>query len=135
MEHTQTLAVVMSLLIPIVGGVALFTFLAVAHWAEERRREREAYYRSEVLKKLAESPGAAAQEVLGVLREEDRRAQRARREKLKVAGLVTSAVGAGVMGFLYAVEPQKVAWTAGLIPLLIGLALLAYVFLMAPSEP
>ena len=40
-----------------VASVALFSFVAVAVWSSERRREREAYYRSEILKKIADTQG------------------------------------------------------------------------------
>ena len=42
---------VAAMLIPIVGSIALFSFLAVTTWSEARRKEREAYYRAETLKK------------------------------------------------------------------------------------
>jgi hypothetical protein len=47
-----------------VAVAAMFSFIAVTVWAGERRKEREAYYHSEVLKKITESPGSgpAAQE-------------------------------------------------------------------------
>ena len=34
-----------------VGAVGMFSFIAVASWADARRKEREAYYKSETLKK------------------------------------------------------------------------------------
>ena len=40
-----------------VGSIALFSFVAVAAWSDARRREREAYYKSETLKKIAEAQG------------------------------------------------------------------------------
>src|SRR6266536_5321597 len=43
-----------------VASVALFSFVAVAVWSSERRREREAYYRSETLKKIADTQGAGS---------------------------------------------------------------------------
>jgi hypothetical protein len=44
----------------------------VATWASERRKEREAYYRSETIKKVAELQGTGSQSALEVLREEER---------------------------------------------------------------
>ena len=41
-----------------VAVASVFTFIAVIAWAGERRKEREAYYHSEVVKKIAESPGS-----------------------------------------------------------------------------
>ena len=47
-----------------VGAIALFSFISVATWSDNRRREREAFYKSEALKKLAESPSGDALAVL-----------------------------------------------------------------------
>jgi Domain of unknown function (DUF6249) len=117
-----------------VGAIALFLFLAVASWSDARRREREAYYKSEALKKLAEMQGAGATAALEIMREEDRIAERRRREGLRLGGLITLAVGIGMMVFLRAVEHSEPAYLVGLIPLLIGVALLAYSYILAPKE-
>ena len=50
----ENMVPVAAMLIPIVGSIALFSFLAVAAWSDARRKEREAYYTSETLKKIAE---------------------------------------------------------------------------------
>src|SRR5262245_10427500 len=52
-----------------VGAVCLFSFLAVASWTDARRREREAYYRSEAIKKLSEIQGTVSEPVLQLIRE------------------------------------------------------------------
>jgi hypothetical protein len=52
-----------------VGLIALFTFLSVAAWTFARRKEREAYYKSEAIKKIAEMQGTTPEPVLQVLRE------------------------------------------------------------------
>src|SRR5260370_22792113 len=51
-----------AVMIPVVGSVVFFAFLSVEGWAQQKRREREAFYRHEVLKKLIEKGGAAAGE-------------------------------------------------------------------------
>jgi multisubunit Na+/H+ antiporter MnhB subunit len=120
-----------------VASVALFSFVAVAVWSSERRREREAYYRSETLRKIAETQGAGGSSVIEFLREEEKNATRRRREGQKLGGLVTGAVGIGMTILIWAVnrdEPEPV-YLAGLIPLLIGLALLSYVYFLAPKPP
>jgi uncharacterized membrane protein (GlpM family) len=53
---------------------------------------------------------------------------------LKIGGLVTTAVGIGVMALLRGLEHDDPVYLAGLIPLLIGVALLIYPFLLAPKE-
>jgi len=121
-------------LIPIVVMVALFTFLSIASWGEERRKEREALYRSEVLKKLADQLGSNAGPVLEFIREQERTELRKKREGLKLGGLITSAAGIGVILLLRAVAAAEPIWVAGAIPLLIGVAMLLYVYVLAPKE-
>jgi hypothetical protein len=116
-------------IIPAVGAVALFTFLAVATWSENRRKEREAYYKSETLRKAIEQGGNSAESVLAMMREQDLQATRRRIEGLRLGGLVTTAVGTGVMVFLYYLVTEVPVWLAGVIPLLIGIVLTGYGFL------
>lgn len=126
---------VAAMLVPIVGSIALFSFLAVASWSDSRRKERESYYTSEALKKISESSGEASKSALEYLREQNRNAARRRVEGLKLGGLITTAVGIGTMIFLHAVaKDDPGAYLVGIIPLLIGLALLIYVFMMAPKQ-
>jgi nucleoside recognition membrane protein YjiH len=124
-----------------VGSIALFSFLAVATWTDARRREREAYYKSEALKKIAETQGAGASSAIEFLREEALRraeekkeAARHQREGIKLGGLVTSAVGIGLMIFLRTLVEGEPVYLVGLIPLLVGVALLVYSYLLAPKE-
>jgi hypothetical protein len=118
-----------------VSAVAMFSFVAVVVWSQERRREREAYYRSETLKKIAEA-GAGGSSAVEFLREEQSIAVRRRTEGLKLAGLITSAVGLALMVFIGAVErgSTEPSYLVGIIPLFIGAALLAYVYVMAPKQ-
>ena len=122
------------IMVPLVGSIALFSFLAVASWSDARRKEREAYYKNETLKKIAESSGEGAKSALELLREQEKNAAKRRLEGMKLGGLITAAVGIGLMVFLHGVEREEPAYLVGLIPLLIGLALLIYPFLLAPKE-
>jgi hypothetical protein len=119
-----------------VSALALFSFVAVATWADSRRKEREAYYRSETIKKIAETQGAGGNAALEYLREENRMAMRRVREGLKLGGLITAAAGIGVMVFLGAIldKGNKGVLFLGIIPLLVGVALMAYGYLMAPKD-
>jgi hypothetical protein len=119
-----------------VASIALFSFVAVAVWSSERRREREAYYKSETVKKIAESQGVGNNSVIEFLREDAKNAARRLREGQKLGGLITVAVGIGLMIFIRAVDPvdKEPAFLVGLIPLLIGVALLGYAYFLAPKE-
>jgi len=120
-----------SVAIPVVGSIALFSFLAVAAWSDARRKEREAYYRSETLKKIAESSGEGAKAAIELMREQNRSVTKRRLEGLKLSGLITAVVGIGLMALLHGMEHDQPVYLAGLSPLLIGLALLAYPLLLA----
>jgi hypothetical protein len=128
------LAEVGAMLIPIVGSIALFSFLAVATWADARRKEREAYYTGETLKKISESSGQGASAAIEMLREQQREAVRHRRDGQRLGGLITAAVGLGVIIFLRALVRDEPVYLAGVIPLLIGLALLVYSYALASKE-
>jgi len=123
------------MLVPIVGSIALFSFLAVAAWADARRKEREAYYTSETLKKIAESSGEGAKAAIDMLREQEHTTMLHRRGGQRLGGLITLAVGIGLMAFLRAVATDGPGvYLVGLIPTLIGAALLAYSYVLAPKE-
>jgi ferric-dicitrate binding protein FerR (iron transport regulator) len=117
-----------------VGAVALFSFIAVASWADARRREREAFYKSETLKKLAETQGTGATSALEILREEERIAARRKIEGMKLGGLVLIATGLGLIVLLVMLVRNEPVYAVGLIPLLIGAALLVYAYWLAPKE-
>ncbi len=116
--------------ISVIGGCSVGS---VSVWAQERRREREAYYRSEVLKKIAENEGAGAASALEFLRQEQSNFRQRVREGTKLAGLITGLVGLALVPFLLEVVPQRPVYLAGLIPMLVGVALLVYSYLLAPK--
>ena len=116
-----------------VGAVALFSFLAVGAWSGTRLREREAYYESEMLKKMAETQGAAANPALEFLREKERIAAAKRTAGMKLGGLVNVGVGLALLIFLRVLQGNDGVYLVGLVPLFIGFALLAYPLLLAPK--
>ena len=126
---------VAGMLIPIVGSIALFSFLAVASWSDARRKERESYYKNETLKKIAESSGDGARAAIELLHAEERTALQKRREGIKLGGLVTFATGIALMIFLRGVaQDDPGAYLVGVIPALVGAALLLYAYVLAARE-
>jgi hypothetical protein len=119
-----------------IGAISLFgIFLPVSVWVENRRKEREAYYRAETLRRVTEASGEGAKATLELLREEERIKAKTTREGLKIGGLICVGVGVALMIFLRALLASKAAagpvYLSGLIPGLIGVAMLVYVYFMA----
>jgi hypothetical protein len=122
-----------------VGAVALFGFLAVAAWSGTRAQERESYYRNDMLKKLAESDTQSAVATLQYLQEKERateaKSHAKKREGYLIGGLVNIGIGIGLTAFLTAIADDKRALgLVGLIPTLIGVALLIAAFMLAPKK-
>ncbi len=85
--HGSIFNTVFSILFLSAASVALFSFLAVAFWSGARRKERESYYKNEMLKKISEAQGAGAGAALALLREESRLAATRRQASLRIGGL------------------------------------------------
>ena len=108
--------------------VSVFSFVSVAGWAGTRQQERKDFYRSETLKKLAESGSAA---VLEYLREEERLDDRRRleerdraREGSRLGGLILMAVGGALAIALQQIVRDQPVYLIGLIPIGLGIVLL-----------
>src|SRR4030095_7426818 len=93
-------------------------------WIGSRVKEREDYYRNETVKKIAESGASTA--AIEYLRETDRIALQRLRGWLRLGGLITAAVGIGLMVFLRALIQGNPTYLVGLIPLLVGVVLFGY---------
>ena len=115
-------------LIPIAGIV----WLGFIIWAAEKRKEREAFYRSELFKKIIDIPSGSTESVMEMLRHEERAAKIRGREGLKLAGVIIIAAGIGLTVLLAMLEHHEHIWAVGLLTTLVGAALFVYVHFMAP---
>lgn len=115
-----------------IGAVALFTFLSVATWAGTRQQEREAYYKADMMKKIAEI-GGEHNPALEYLREQERVKAAKKLAGIKLGGLVNIGVGIALMIFFASLTHGERIYAVGTIPLFVGLALLAYAFWFAPN--
>lgn len=59
---------------------------------------------------------------------------RRRAQGIMIGGIVTSAVGLGLMAFLNLVDDHGNAWAVGIIPTTVGVALLLSAFLVRPKN-
>jgi DNA integrity scanning protein DisA with diadenylate cyclase activity len=117
-----------------IGAVALFVvFIPTVTWLENRRKEHEAFYKAETFRRLTESSGEGAKAAIDLLREETRLAAIKKREGMKIGGLTNIAVGVALMIFLRALITDAPVYLCGLIPGLIGVALLTYALVLAPK--
>jgi Flp pilus assembly pilin Flp len=119
--------------------ISVFSFVSIAVWTEARRKEREAYYKAESLRRVAEMPGDGAKYVIEMMKEDERIRQvqqfsneMKKLEGMKIGGLVNIAVGIGLFCLIYFTADQKGAAFVGFIPGLIGVALLVYALFLAP---
>ena len=117
-----------------VGAVSLFVvFLPLVTWMENRRKEREAFYQSETIRRLAEGSGEGARAAVELMREQNRLARIKMIEGMKIGGVVNLGVGIGLVIFLRVLlgTGQGSPFLCGLIPGFIGIGMLAYVFFLA----
>jgi peptidoglycan/LPS O-acetylase OafA/YrhL len=116
-----------------IGAVALFVvFIPLVSWIDSRRKEREAFYKADTLRRLAEASGEGARAALDMLRGEERLKAIRAREGLKIGGLVNVGVGIGLSIMLYSIaDGVHGPYLVGAIPGLVGVALLVYVYVMA----
>jgi hypothetical protein len=112
--------------------IASLSFVAVILWLGYRIKEREDYYRNDAIKKVAESGTSTA--AIEYLREADRIALQRLRGGLKLGGLVTAAVGIGLMVSLRAIIQGSGTYLVGLIPLLVGVVLFGYAQFMMSAK-
>jgi len=113
-------------LIPAIGALGFFSLAAVWAWAINRRRERESLYHDETVRKISEAHGQQA--VLDYMLEVERIRMRRVQSAYTVGGIIAACGGAGLFIFLWADRGYGYdkGYFVALIPLFIGLGLLAY---------
>jgi hypothetical protein len=117
-----------------VGAVALFVvFIPLVTWIENRRKEREAFYQAETIRRLAEASGNGAAAALELMREQNRLARIKMLEGMKIGGIINLGVGVGLVIFLRVLlgAGQGSPFLCGLIPGFIGIGMLTYAFFLA----
>jgi hypothetical protein len=117
-----------------VGAVALFgIFIPTVTWIESRRKEREAFYKAEMFRRLAESSTDSAKAAVELLRQESRQEQIRKIEGLKIGGIITLGVGIAMIISisLVAGHDRGAPFLVGLVPAFVGAAMLIYVYFLA----
>ncbi len=116
-----------------VTATAFLTFISFIVWFEGRRKEREDHYRNEMARKIADADDSGP--ILEYVRANERADAEKVRMKASVGGLVTLAVGAALMIFLYMLVPTSAVYLIGLFPLFVGMVLLFMSeFMMKPND-
>jgi hypothetical protein len=121
-----------------IGAVCLFVvFIPLVTWIENRRKEREAFYQADTIRRLAESSGDGAKAAVELMREQSRLTRIKMLEGMKIGGVINLGVGVGLVIFLRVLlgAGPGSPFLCGLIPGFIGIGMLAYAFfLAAPVE-
>jgi hypothetical protein len=116
-----------------IGAVSLFVvFIPLVSWIDSRRKEREAFYKADTFRRVAESSGEGAKAALAMLQEEGRQVRIKTREGMKIGGIINLGVGVALLIFLRALIGNQPVYLCGLIPGLIGVGMLVYALFLAP---
>ena len=117
-----------------IGAICLFAiFIPTVTWIDKQHKEREAFYKAETIRRVAEASGEGAKAALELLKQQSQFERQKGREGMKIGGLVCIGVGAAMVIFLKeltATDPGA-PYMVGLIPAFVGVALLVYVYFMA----
>lgn len=107
----------------------ILLFVVALVWLGVRRRERQDFYVSEMVTKIAASSGSAED----FLREYERTKSRRRREAMTIGGTVGALAAVGLMIFLHGLGSLPI-YRVGLIPLLPCVALVIYARFFASRD-
>jgi len=118
-----------------ISAVAMFAvFLPLVAWIGSRQKEREAFYKAETFRRLAESSSEGAKMAIELLREQSRLERLKHRQGVLLGGMINIGVGAALVIFLTALKVGQPGATnlCGLIPGFIGVAMVVYALYMTP---
>lgn len=119
------------LLFQVASGTVVLLFIVALVWLGARRRERQDFYLSEMVKKLAATSGTSAEDFL---REYERTRSQRRREAMTICGVVGVLAAVGLMIFLHGLIGELPVYRVGLIPLLPSLGLVIYARFFASRD-
>jgi hypothetical protein len=112
-----------------IGAISLFgIFIPTVTWIDSQRKEREAFYKAETIRRVAEASGEGGKAALELLQQQSRFERQKGREGMKIGGIICIAVGTASVIFL---RVQGGPYLAGLVPAFVGVALLVYVYILA----
>ena len=108
-------------------------FIPLVTWIDNRRKEREAFYKADTMRRIAEASADGARAAIEMMREEERLKRIKTLEGLKIGGIINLGVGIGLIIFLRALlgSGQGSPFLCGLIPGFIGIGMLVYAFFLA----
>ena len=113
----------------VIPATAFFLFLSIFWWAVQRRREREAYYRYELSKRLIENPARDHDSVISWMRDQNAIQDQRHRETLRIASLVLLAGGVGsLIAMAFDLDEGAIA---GWICLVVGVVIFLYSLLVS----
>jgi hypothetical protein len=126
-NQVQTLAI----MFPVAIILVVFAFVSVLHWIDSQRKERDAFYKAETIRRVTEASGDGAKAALELMKADERLKRLKAREGLKIGGLINIGVGVGVMIFLHELLAGTAIYLCGSIPALIGVGFITYVYVLA----
>ena len=123
-------------IIAIVGGitVAIVKSLGRQRLIELAQQERiAAIQRGVDISKLPPLPSLADDDDFGSLGLSSHERDRRRAQGILIGGLITLFAGVGIMAFLLIIDRGDSSWAVGLIPGMVGLALLISAWIVSPK--
>lgn len=113
-----------------IGAISLFAiFIPTVTWIDKQHKEREAFYKAETIRRVAEASGEGAKAAMELLQQQSRMERQKGREGMKIGGIICIAVGTALSILIW--SQHQPDFLVGLIPAFIGAALLIYVYILA----